>query len=195
MIWWRSEIEVCKISDIPFRKKNDIIIHSSTLCLDLLSNFWLFYNFCYKDLTYVPNLATFDRKNDGFNCCFSVYERRERFSNIIDYTLALFIRLALVTRQYVADMTRSRLEGLLDAFPKLVVSEKCIFYFLFFNNCIMHMSQFLLWIRQQQRSSGNHYSPNKLRFWKFTTHVQHWPLRRLVVFEECIYFIILNNIA
>uniref|UniRef100_A0A915D308 Coatomer subunit delta n=1 Tax=Ditylenchus dipsaci TaxID=166011 RepID=A0A915D308_9BILA len=32
---------------------------------------------------------------------------------------------ALVTRQYVADMTRARLEGLLDAFPKLLVgSEK-----------------------------------------------------------------------
>ncbi|CAK5079069.1 unnamed protein product [Meloidogyne enterolobii] len=31
---------------------------------------------------------------------------------------------ALVTRQYVADMTRARLEGLLDAFPKLVTSDK-----------------------------------------------------------------------
>ncbi|KAI1717286.1 clathrin adaptor complex small chain domain-containing protein [Ditylenchus destructor] len=31
---------------------------------------------------------------------------------------------ALVTRQYVADMTRARLEGLLDAFSKLVGSEK-----------------------------------------------------------------------
>ena len=31
---------------------------------------------------------------------------------------------ALVTRQYVADMTRARLEGLLDAFPKLITTDK-----------------------------------------------------------------------
>ncbi|KAL3121029.1 hypothetical protein niasHT_005289 [Heterodera trifolii] len=31
---------------------------------------------------------------------------------------------ALVTRQYVADMTRARLEGLLNAFPKLITSDK-----------------------------------------------------------------------
>lgn len=30
----------------------------------------------------------------------------------------------LVSRQFVSDITRSRLEGLLDAFPKLVGSDK-----------------------------------------------------------------------
>jgi hypothetical protein len=34
------------------------------------------------------------------------------------------IILEIFTRQYVADMTRARLEGLLDAFPKLVTSDK-----------------------------------------------------------------------
>lgn len=32
--------------------------------------------------------------------------------------------LGLLSRQFVSDMTRARLEGLLDAFPKLVSGEK-----------------------------------------------------------------------
>jgi hypothetical protein len=32
--------------------------------------------------------------------------------------------LGLLSRQFVSDMTRARLEGLLDAFPKLVGAEK-----------------------------------------------------------------------
>lgn len=45
--------------------------------------------------------------------------------NLIIFIL-FFIQyfLALVTRQFVADMTRPRLEGLNDAFPKLVATEK-----------------------------------------------------------------------
>lgn len=31
---------------------------------------------------------------------------------------------ALVARQFVTDMTRARLEGLLDAFPKLIGNDK-----------------------------------------------------------------------
>lgn len=32
--------------------------------------------------------------------------------------------LALVTRVFVSDMTRARMEGLLDAFPKLIGNDK-----------------------------------------------------------------------
>lgn len=36
---------------------------------------------------------------------------------------------ALLARVFISDMTKARLEGLLDAFPKLIASEKCNLFF------------------------------------------------------------------
>lgn len=35
---------------------------------------------------------------------------------------------ALLARVFISDMTKARLEGLLDAFPKLIASDKCMFF-------------------------------------------------------------------